>query len=203
MRGWPGLDPGSIPGISTKKIIMRISRKKKPKKPLLPRYNVNLRIKAPEVRLIDIDDQNLGVFPISQALSMAREQDLDLVEINPKANPPVAKIIDFSHFKYQKEKEMRKQKVKSHVSEIKGVRLSIRISDHDMGVRIKQAEKFLSRGDKVKVEVILRGRERGKAELAYNIIEKFYNQISEKMEVKYEQDPTRQGSKITAIICKK
>lgn len=182
---------------------MRISRKKKPKKPLLPRYNVNLRIKAPEVRLIDIDDQNLGVFPISQALSMAREQDLDLVEINPKANPPVAKIIDFSHFKYQKEKEMRKQKVKSHVSEIKGVRLSIRISDHDMGVRIKQAEKFLSRGDKVKVEVILRGRERGKAELAYNIIEKFYNQISEKMEVKYEQDPTRQGSKITAIICKK
>ena len=182
---------------------MRISRKKRPKKPLIPRYNINQRIQAPELRVIDAGDQNIGVMSTREALDMAREQELDLVEINPKANPPVAKIVDFTHFKYQREKEARKQKAKSHVSEIKGIRISMRISEHDLGIRLNQAEKFLNRGDKAKVEIILRGREHGKVPMAFDIINKFFDKISEKMEAKFEQNPVKQGNKITAIITKK
>lgn len=182
---------------------MRISRKKRPVKPLIPKYNKNEYITAPEVRLLGDEGENLGVLPTSEALAKAQEAEMDLVEINPKAQPPVVRIVNFSQFKYQKEKEARKQKTRSHVSEIKGVRLSMRISDHDMGIRQKQAEKFLNRGDKVKVEVILRGRERGKTHLAFEVIKKFCDIIAQETPVKFEQETTRQGGKVTAIIVKK
>ena len=123
---------------------------------------MNERIAAPEVRVLDIEGNNVGLMPTRQAINMAREQEMDLVEINPKGMPPVCKIIDFRHFKYQKEKEARKQKANAHESDIKGIRLSIRIGDHDMGVRLTQAENFLNRGDKVKPVIILKGRENAK-----------------------------------------
>ena len=121
---------------------MRISRKRKPKKPLIPFYRKNDKIDVPEVRLLGMENENIGLMKTSEALDMAREQEVDLVEINPKADPPVCKLIDFAQFKYQKEKEARKQKAKAHVAELKGIRLSIRISSGDMEVRRKQAEKF-------------------------------------------------------------
>jgi translation initiation factor IF-3 len=182
---------------------MRISRKKRPKKSLIPRYNLNDRIRALQVRVISDEKDNLGIMDTKKALEMAREQELDLVEINPKSNPPIAKIIDFSKFKYQKEKEVRKQKIKSHVSELKGVRLSMRIGEHDLGIRLAQAEKFLNKGDKVKAEIILRGRERGKAPIAYDVIKKFVTLLEERIPLRHEQEPTRQGSKITVILAKK
>ena len=182
---------------------MRISRKKKPIKLLIPRYNINDRIMAPEVRVLDIEDNNIGVMPLSQALDKARELELDLVEINPKSAPPVCKIIDFTHFKYQKEKEIRKQKANAHESELKGIRLSIRIGDHDMGIRAAQAEEFLNRGDKIKPGIILKGRENAKSSLAFDMLKKFFNLLSQKMSIGYEQEPTRQGNQITSIIIKK
>ena len=182
---------------------MRISRKKRPEKPLIPHYNLNERIKAEKLRLLDAEGKNIGVLTTPEALTMAREQELDLVEINPKADPPVAKLIDFARFKYQKEKEMRKQKSSSHVSDIKGVRLSIRIGEHDMNIRLIQAEKFVERGDKVKPEVMLRGRENARPELAFEVIKKFFARLNEKVEVKYEQEPIKQGNKVTSIIIKK
>lgn len=182
---------------------MRISRKRRPEKPLIPRYNKNEWIKASTVRLLGSEGENLGVFSISEALSMAREQEVDLVEINPKTDPPVAKLVDFGSFKYQKEKEAKKQKIKSHVSDIKGIRLSIRISAHDMDVRRKQAEKFLERGDKVKTEIILRGREKARSDLADQIINRFVRLLEETMPLRFEQEPKRQGGKVTAIVAKK
>lgn len=181
---------------------MRISRKKRPAKSLLPIYYLNDRIRAPEVRVIDVNDNNLGVMKIGDALARARESELDLVEINPKAEPPVCKIVDFAHFKYQKEKEIKKQKARSHVSEVKGVRLSVRISDHDLGIRQAQAENFLNRGDKVKPEIILRGRENARPDLAFAVVERFYQLLLGAMPVKYEQAPAKQANKITAIIVK-
>ena len=182
---------------------MRISRKRKPKKPLIPFYRKNDKIEAPEVRLLGTENENIGVMKTAEALAMAREQEVDLVEINPKADPPVCKLIDFAQFKYQKEKEARKQKAKAHVAELKGIRLSIRISSGDMEVRRKQAEKFLERGDKVRIEIILRGRERGKADIAVEVIKKFVELLSEDRELRYEQEVTRQGGKMTAIVVKK
>lgn len=181
---------------------MRISRKKKPVKPLIPHYAVNEQIKVPEVRLIDSEGENIGVISTREALEKAQEMESDLIIINPKAEPPIAKIVDFSHFKYQKEKEVRKQKLNSHVSELKGVRLSIRIGVHDLEIRRLQAEKFLNRGDKVKVEVQLRGRDRGQSQLAYDIIKKFTDKIQETISIRFEQVATWQGGSIAAIIAK-
>ncbi len=182
---------------------MRISRKKRPEKAIIPHYRTNENIRVPEVRVLDNTGANLGVFTVEKAIEMAYEQGMDLVEINPKSEPPVCKIIEFGHFKYQKEKEIRKQRAGAHESEIKGLRLSIRISDHDLGIRLMQAEKFMERGDKVKPEIILRGRENAKSGIAFDVFKKFYAKLSEKMEIKYEQEPQKQVNKITAIIARK
>jgi len=182
---------------------MRISRKRRKPKLLIPKYRINQKILATEVRVLDIEGTNLGVMPTAEALAKAEEQELDLVEINPKADPPVAKIIDFTRFKYQKEKEVRKQKIKSHVAELKGIRLSVRIGEGEMKTRQAQAEKFLNRGDKAKIEIILRGRERGKVSIAYEVIKKFITQIEENIPLRYDQEATMQGNKVTAIVVKK
>lgn len=182
---------------------MRISRKKRPQKPLIPHFNINERIRVPEVRVLDAENNNIGVMPTQKAIEKAREEDLDLVEINPKAKPPVAQIINFTNFKYQREKQAKKQKSSSHVSETKGIRLSIRISDHDMEVRLDQSKKFLDRGDKIKPEIILRGRENARPALAFEVIKKFAAKLEEYIEIRFEQEPTKQGNKVTAIIAKK
>ena len=163
---------------------------------------MNHRIDAPEVRVLNDEGENLGVMKTGDALSKAKEMEMDLVEINPKAQPPVCKITDFKHFKYQKEKEARKTKAKSKISELKGVRLSIRIGQHDLDIRRAQAEKFLSRGDKVRIEIILRGRERAKTHIANEVIGAFVTRIKEDTPVRYDQEITRQGNKVTAIIAK-
>src|SRR3990167_593767 len=182
---------------------MRISRKRRPQKALIPDYRKNLQIKVAEVRLLNALGENLGVVPLEEALRKAEAEEMDLVEINPKAEPPVVKIVEFTQFKYQKEKEARKMKAKAHIAELKGIRLSIRISDHDLGVRQAQAEKFLNRGDKTKIEIILRGRERGRADIGVEIIRRFVSQIEKNMPIRYEQEIARQGPKVTAIITKK
>lgn len=182
---------------------MRISRKRRPQKPLIPRYDLNEYIRAPEVLVLDDEGHNLGVMKTAAALAKARAEELDLVEINPKVNPPVCKLTDFIRFKYQKEKEAKKQKSRAHETETKGIRLSIRISEHDMGVRLSQAEKFLERGDKIKPEIILRGRENIKPGLAFDILNKFKAELNKKIELRVEQEPTKQGNKITAIFAKK
>jgi len=182
---------------------MRISRKKRPDKPLIPKFFINDRIRAEEVRVLDSEGGNLGVMKTKDAIREAQAQEKDLVEINPKANPPVAKIMNFSQFKYQKEKEARKQKQNSHIAELKGIRLSMRISDHDMQVRLQQALKFLNRGDKVRTEVILRGRERGKSMLGFEVTRRFCELVEAEFPIRFEQEVTQQGGKITSIFTKK
>src|SRR3989338_2630409 len=143
---------------------MRISHRRKKEEPKKI-YFFNEGIAAPQVLVLDKAGANLGVMPTSKALSLAREEGMDLVEINPKSTPPVAKIIDFGQFRYQQEKEARISKAHQHVVEIKGVRLSLRIGDHDAEIRRNQALKFLDEGNKVKIEVILRGREMQQAKM--------------------------------------
>lgn len=182
---------------------MRISRKKRPDKPVIPHYNKNEFIQAPEVRVLDKEGNHVGVMKLSAAVALAREQEMDLVEINPKGVPPVAQIIEFVKFKYQKEKEAKKQKANAHVSETKGVRLSVNIGDHDLEIRRNQAIDFLNRGDKVKAEIILRGRENTRPALAFETLKRFTNLVNAEMEIRFEQDPAKQGPKVTAIIVKK
>lgn len=134
---------------------------------------------------------------------MAQDKGLDLVEVSPLADPPVAKIVNYSKLKYQEEKERRKEKAKQKKVEIKGIRLSLRISDHDKEVRIKQAEKFLNQDDKVKLEILLRGRERQHADLAKEIINKFVEEVDKLVPTAVEQPINRQGGKLSIVIAKR
>jgi len=180
---------------------IRFRHKQNIRKLNLDIYPLNEKIRAPEVRVIDENDQMIGVLATPKAIEMAKERDLDLVAVSPKANPPVAKFIDYGNFKYQQEKAAKKLKSKEKRTEVKDIRLSPRIGKHDLDVRLKQAEKFLSKGDKLTVEVILKGRERKYPELAKDVINQFIAKVqNDIMEIKIEQEPKRQGNKFMAII---
>lgn len=164
-------------------------------------YPVNEKIRAPELRVIDENGEMLGVLKTSQALSMAKERDLDLVEVSPKARPPVAKFLNYGNFKYQQEKLAKKQKTQQKKSDDKSLRLSARIGQHDLKIRQKQTAKFLERGDKVNLEILLKGRERQHPEIAKQMLTDFIAQIDKEITpVKIEQEPKKQGAKIIAII---
>lgn len=153
--------------------------------------------------LIDETGKNLGNLPTQEALALAEERGLDLVEVSPLANPPVAKIVNYSKLRYQEERERRKEKAKQKKVEVKGLRLSLRIGQGDKDVRVKQALKFLSQGDKVRMEITLRGRERQHTDLAKQIINKFVNDVRAEMEINVEQHLEIQGGKLTILIAKK
>jgi translation initiation factor IF-3 len=182
---------------------LRISRRKRKPQQQRVIYPVNERIRDAELRVItDEEGEHLGILPTEEALKIAKERKMDLVVIQPKADPPVAKIIDFGKYKYEKEKEARKQKSKAKNVEVKGIRLSVRIGQHDMNVRKEQAKKFMDKGDKVKLEIILRGRERRHGDVAQQVIERFISELKEEFEIKVEQPATRQGGQLTSIISK-
>lgn len=183
---------------------MRIIYRRKPKQKqdAILQYRVNQQIHAPEVRVVDEKEKNLGIMSIQKALQLAQERELDLVEVSPKAQPPVTKIMDYGQFKYEKEKEMRKQKAHQKKFEIKGVRLSSRIGEHDLEIRKNQAIKFLEQGHKVQIELILRGREKRNPQLSRDVIENFINLLNQEMPVKIEQPISKQGGKFSMLIAK-
>ena len=181
---------------------MRISRKRRSPEPIGKLYRANEQIATTEVRVIDDTGAMQGVMRTADAIRLSHEKGFDLVEINPKADPPVCRMIDFGHFKYQKEKEARKQKTHAHVTEVKGVRLSMRIGVHDMDIRKQQGIRFLMRGDKLKVELLMKGRERAYRERASEIVKNFIALINKDLPVKIEAPITAQGPKIFAVIAR-
>lgn len=124
-----------------------------------PQQRVNNRIRVPEIRVIDANGDMLGVMQTQDALRRAREQSLDLVEINPKANPPVCKILDYGKFKYDEAKKKRETKRKQSTVEIKEVKLRPKTDDHDLDFKARAARRFIESGNKVKFTVRFRGRE--------------------------------------------
>ncbi len=154
------------------------------------------------VLVLGADGRNIGTLKTGEAIRLAREQEMDLVEINPKTDPPVAKIMNFGQFRYAQEKEERLRKAHQHVIDVKCVRLSLRIGDHDREIRKEQTIKFLNNGDKVRVEMVLRGRENQQAQLAFTLVREFIASITAEVPVRFEQETERQGTKIVAIIAK-
>lgn len=168
-------------------------------------FNANEKIKAEKVFLINEDGENVGIMDISQALEMARDADLDLVEVNPKPEIPVVKILDLGQFKYEQEKKRHKQKVLQKKVELKSIRLTFRISKHDFDVRVEQATKFLAKGNKVRVDLNLRGRERQHFDKAREIMVNFSNDLKNKEEltIEEEQGLTKQPGGFTMILVNK
>ena len=168
--------------------------------PTVPQFRVNREIRVPEVRLIDENGINAGIVPIEDALKRAEEAGLDLVEVYPSASPPVAKILNFHQLKYKQGKEIQKQKARQKKQEIKGIRLSLRISQHDQDMRLEQAVKFLKEGNKLRIELPLRGRENQHQDIARSIMESFIEQLKTRHSLSIEQPSQRQGGKLS-LIC--
>src|SRR5512138_1543949 len=116
-----------------------------------PQIRINHRIRVPEVRVVADDGSNLGVLPTNEALRRAQERGLDLVEVNPKANPPVCKILDFGKYKYEEKKKQRDAKRKQTVVEVKEIKIRPKTDDHDIDVKIRALRRFVESGNKVKV----------------------------------------------------
>ncbi len=180
---------------------MRISRRTKKEKPTKD-YLYNEFIAAPRVLVLGNEGGMLGEMNTSDAIARARAEDLDLVLINPKSDPPVARFINFGQFRYQQEKEARLAKAHQHVVEIKGVRLSLRIGAHDLDIRKNQTLKFLDGGDKVKIELMLRGREMQQGALGFELVKKFIDSVNSETPIRVEQPTERHANKMSAIIVK-
>lgn len=182
---------------------MRIHRHRLRKSGLnLQKYRMNERIKALEVRVIDEKGEALGIMTTAKAIELCQEKGFDLVEVSPKAEPPVCKILDYGQFKYQKEKEARKQKAAAKEIELKVIRLSVRIGAHDQEVRQKQAAKFLDRGDKVKIELPMRGREKAHKDVAEQVLTSFLTALKAQYELRVEQEIKYLGGRFSAIVAK-
>ena len=140
---------------------------------------INEEIRDAEVRVIDETGTMLGVLPIEEALSIAEEKNLDLVNVSPNANPPVCKILDYGKYRYEIQKREKDAKKRQKVTEVKEVRLSTFIEEHDIQVKAKNASKFLQEGNRVKVSLRLRGRERDYANHAIEVMNDFAESLSD------------------------
>ncbi len=140
---------------------------------------INDEIRASEVRLINEKGEMVGIVSIDEALNLAEAADLDLVNISPNAVPPVCKILDYGKYRYEQQKKEKTAKKNQHVTEIKEIRLSASIEDHDVQVKAKTATKFLQDGDKVKVSLRFRGRERDYTQLGFDAMAKFADLVSD------------------------
>lgn len=155
----------------------------------------------PEVRLISADGEQVGVVSTREAISMAEEAGLDLVEISPNAVPPVAKILDWGKYKYEQQKQQQKAKSKQKVTEIKGIRLGVKIGENDLATKLKNAEKFILKEDKVKFQLRFRGREIVHKDLGKKLLDNVAERLSEIADV--EQVPSFAGREMTMVVAPK
>jgi translation initiation factor IF-3 len=122
------------------------------------RVRINHAIRAKELRVIGAEGENLGVIPLAEALKAAEKASLDLIEISPSANPPVAKVMDYGKYQYEQKKRAKEVKAKSHVTETKGIQVKIGTGEHDLSVKAKRIADWLSEGHRVKIDLFLWGR---------------------------------------------
>lgn len=163
----------------------------------------NNQIKASEVRLIDNEGQQIGVLPLDKALEIAKEKGLDLIQVTEKVIPPICRIGDYGKHLYQLQKKERKVIAGSKKSEVKTIKLSFNISDNDINTRVLAAEKHLKKGDKIRIELRLKGREKQLSEVGVEKINKFLEQLKTKMEIKTEKGLKKEPKGLSMIILKK
>ena len=165
-------------------------------KPRGPRTNEKIR--ATQVRVINSDGTNLGTLSTQEAINIAKQKGLDLIEISPKANPPVCKIIDIGKYKYDLQKKANKAKKKQKTINLKEIKLRPVTEIHDYNFKIKNAQKFLSKGDKVKFTVLFKGREMQHTHLGHKLMQRIINDISALGKV--EVQPKFEGRQIIMIV---
>lgn len=162
---------------------------------------INEKIRVPEVRLIGPEGNQLGIVSTEKALELANQYTLDLVEVAPQANPPVCRVMDFSKFKYDQEKKEREAKKHQRQSRLKEIRLHPNIDEHDYLVKVKQALGFLTKKDRVKVDLFFKGRQIEHMDLGRKILERFI--IDTQSEGLVEKDPILEGKIMSLVLAPK
>lgn len=153
------------------------------------------------MRVVDEGGKQLGIMSLTNAIQVAQARGLDLVQVTEKVKPPVCRITDYGKYLYAEEKKKKQFKTKK-AGELKGIRLSFNISTHDLETRVNQAEKFLARGDKIRIEVILRGREKTLSDIAQEKIKQFIQMLSARITIKVEKNLEKRGRTLIMIIGK-
>jgi translation initiation factor IF-3 len=164
-------------------------------------HRVNERIKSPELRVIAEDGRQLGVMTRGEALAMAREQNTDLVEVAPQADPPVCRLMDFGKFQYERAKRDREARKAQKEVEVKEIRLRPKTGEHDIAVVLRRARKFLQDGSKVKARVRFRGREITHPEVAEDLLRRVANDLQDVADV--EKSPGMEGRSLLMILAPK
>ncbi len=159
---------------------------------------LNERIRDREVRLIDEEGGQLGIVPTREALKIAQEKGLDLLLVQPDAAPPVARILDYGRYKFEAEKKAREAKKKHHIVDVKEIKMRYKIEAHDYDVKLRSAQKFLSEGDKIKVLIQLRGREVQHANMAMQLMDKFFNELDGL--AMYDKRASLEGKSVIMIL---
>ncbi|MCF8025989.1 MAG: translation initiation factor IF-3 [Desulfobacteraceae bacterium] len=159
---------------------------------------MNSEIKAPEVRAIDPEGNQLGVIPLNSALSKAEDYGLDLVEISPNANPPVCKIMDYGRFRYQQDKKQQEAKKKQSAIQIKEIKVRPKTDAHDLEIKLGHIRKFVSKNNKVKVTLMFRGREITMTDRGREMLDRIAEHASEFASV--EQPPKMEGRTMTMVL---
>lgn len=150
------------------------------------------------MRVVESSGDQLGIMSRNDALDAARKAGVDLVEIAPNATPPVAKIIDWGKYQYQKIKEQQRNKKSARQSEIKQIRIGLKIGSGDLEVKLRQMRKFLEHGDKVKIQIVFRGREMAHPEIGQNLLGKILGEVSEVAVA--DQKPVMAGRNLSVMI---
>ncbi len=177
------------------------SRTIKEVKNIAKRINVNRRIRAKEVRLIDPDGKQLGVVPLMEALETAESHGLDLVEVAPNVSPPVCRIMDYGRYKYQQSKKLQEAKKRQSTFQVKEIKLRPRTGEHDFQVKMRHVKRFLNHRDKVKVTVIFRGREMAHTNLGVALLQRVIEDTEEFAVV--EQGARREGRIMVMVLAPK
>jgi translation initiation factor IF-3 len=159
---------------------------------------INGAIKAPELRVVGPDGNQIGVLSRSEALLEAEKAGLDLVEVSPQASPPVARIVDWGKYLYQKTKEQQKSRKNSKAVEVKQMRMGLKIGSNDLEIKLRKIREFLEAGHKVKIMVFFRGREMAHQELGYDLLRKIADQLSEVAIV--DQKPIMAGKNLGIVV---
>ena len=162
---------------------------------------VNERIRVREIRVIDDTGQQLGIMAPPQALIIARQKGLDLVEISPTAVPPVCRIMDFGKYQYQEQKRAREAKKHQRIIEVKEIKFRPKVDEHDYQFKKKHIERFLGEGDKVKATIFFRGREMAHPEIGRRILERLITDLGEVVTV--ESSPRQEGNQMHAILAQR
>ena len=162
---------------------------------------INEEIRAKEIRVVSSDGEQLGILSVKDAIKLAQEKELDLVEVAPAAKPPVCRIMDYGKYRYEQSKREREARKKQRVIEVKEVRMTPKIEAHDFQVKVKAAQKFLKDGDKVKAIIRFRGREIVHAELGQTLLMQLYDTVRDSAVI--EREPKIEGKSMIMIIAGK